>query len=115
MRNVHCNLSAVPVAAPASLMVETAGPNELDVSWERPEEININGELRFYIIQYQIVDQADTLMTVNVSGNALSTTLEGLNNFTSYTVSVAVYTLDTGPFTSEVESTAENGMFPAFF
>ena len=94
--------------------METAGPNELNVSWERPEKININGELRFYIIQYQIVDRADTLMTV-VSGNTLSTMLEGLNNFTNYTVSVAAYTLDTGPFTSEIESTAENGMSPAFF
>ena len=104
------------MATPVNLTVETAGPNELDVSWERPEEININGELRFYIIQYQIVDQANsTNMTVNVSGNTLSTTLEGLNNFTNYTVSVAAYTIDTGPFTSELESTAENGMFPAFF
>ena len=48
---------------------------------------------------------------MNVSGNSLSTVLGGLNNFTSYSVSVAAFTIGVGPFSTEVETTSENGGF----
>ena len=46
---------------------------------------------------------------MNVSGNSLSTVLRGLNNFTSYSVSVAVFTIGTGPSSTAVATTSENG------
>ena len=71
-----------PVAAPGNLTVVNISANELNVSWERPNEIDINGVLRYYILEYYIVTQTATLATANVSGDTLSTVLGGLNNFT---------------------------------
>ena len=100
---------AVPVVSPDNLAVENISANALAVSWERPTEIDINGVLRYYIIEYYIVDQRNTLLTVNVTGDMLSTVLDNLNNFTDYNVSVAAFTVGTGPFSSEIERTSENG------
>ena len=104
----YCYLS-VPAAVPGSLTVANISANELNVSWERPNEIDINGVLRYYILEYYIVNQTETLASRNISGDTLSTVLSGLNNFTSYSVSVAAFTIDTGPFSTEVETTSENG------
>ena len=40
----------VPIAAPDNLAVENISANELNISWERPTKIDINGELRSYTI-----------------------------------------------------------------
>ena len=105
-----CYISA-PAAAPGNLTVVNISANELNVSWERPNEIDINGVLRYYILEYYIVNQTENMASTNVSGNTLSTVLRGLNNFTSYNVSVAAFTIGTGPFSTEVETTSENGGF----
>ena len=91
-------------------MVKNVSANELAISWERPTEIDINGLLRYYIIEYCIVNQSNTLLTVNVTGDMLSTVLNNLNNFTVYNVSVAAFTVGSGQFSSEIERTCENGM-----
>ena len=104
-------VASAPVAVPGNLTVVNISANELNVSWERPNEIDINGVLRYYILEYYIVTQTATLATANVSGDTLSTVLGGLNNFTSYSVSVAAFTIRTGPFSTEVETTSENGGF----
>ena len=83
--------------------------NELNVSWERPNEIDINGILRYYIIDYYILNQDETMTSVNVSGDTLYTVLSGLNNFTTYNVSVAAFTVGAGPSSTELETTSENG------
>ena len=105
-----CYISA-PAAAPGNLTVVNISANELNVSWERPNEIDINGILRYYILEYYIVNQTENITSTNVSGDILSTVLRGLNNFTSYSVSVAAFTIGTGPFSTEVETTSENGGF----
>ena len=79
------------------------------MSWERPNEIDINGILRYYIIDYYILNQDETMTSVNVSGGTLNTVLNGLNNFTTYNVSVAAFTVAAGPSSTELETTSENG------
>ena len=90
-------------------MVVNISANELNVSWERPNEIDINGILRYYIIDYYIFNQEENMASVNVSGESLYTVLSGLNNFTTYNVSVAAYTVAAGPSSAELETTSENG------
>ncbi len=94
-----------------NLEVLTAGPNELNVSWGRPVEIDINGELRYYVIEYQNVDQEGEIpLTTNVTGDLTFVMLEGLNNFTNYSVAVAAFTIDRqGPNVSQIQPTDENG------
>ena len=99
----------VPVAAPDNLIVVNISANELNVSWERPNQININGILRYYIIDYYILNQDEIMTSVNVSGDTLNTVLNGLNKFTTYNVSVAAYTVGAGPSSTELETTSENG------
>ena len=49
------------------------------------------------------------MTSVNVSGGTLNTVLNGLNNFTTYNVSVAAFTVAAGPSSTELETTSENG------
>ena len=49
------------------------------------------------------------MTSVNVSGDSLYTVLSGLNNFTTYKVSVAAYTVGAGPSSADLETTSENG------
>ncbi len=85
--------------------------NELNVSWTRPDEIDINGVLRYYIIDYQNVDEEGELpVMTNVTGDVTFVMLEGLNNFTNYSVAVAAFTIDQpGPNVSQIQATDENG------
>ena len=82
------------------------------MSRERPTEIDINGVLRYYIIEYHIVNQSDILLTVNVTGDMLDTVLNDLDNFTFYSVSVAAFTIGSEPSSTSVEErTSENGNY----
>lgn len=101
---------AEPNAAPVNLIVQNISANSLSVSWERPSEIDVNGILRRYDVEYFIEGESNT-QTVTVSGANLSTTLEGLNNYTIYNVSVYAVTIGRGPPSSELERTSENGMY----
>ena len=108
--NVVCSfVISAPAAAPGNLTVVNISANELNVSWERPNERDINGMLRYYILKYYTVNQNGNTISANISGNTHSKILRGLNNFTSYNVSVAAFTIDAGPFSTEVETTSENG------
>ena len=100
----------VPDAAPRNIEVANISANDLSVSWERPDEIGVNGILRNYIIEYYITNQPDnSTATFNVSGSTLSTQLTELNNFTEYTVSVSAYTIGQGPAATGADATSENG------
>ena len=92
-------------------MVVSISANELNVSWERPNEININGMLRYYIIYYYILNGEENMASTNASGETLYTVLSGLNNFTTYSVSVAAFTVGTGPSSIGLETTSENGEY----
>ena len=108
--NVVCSfVISAPTTAPGNLKVVNISANKLNVSWERPNERDINGVLRYYILKYYMVNQNGNTISTNISGNTHSKILRGLNNFTSYNVSVAAFTIDAGPFSSEVETTSENG------
>ena len=103
-------LPTVPVAAPVGLVVQNVSANDLSVSWERPNEIDINGVLDRYDIDYYIDGEPETLLTEMVAGGVLSVTLSSLNNYTIYNVSVAAVTIGRGPIASMLERTSENGM-----
>ena len=105
------HIISAPAASPGNLTVVNISANELSVSWERPNEIDINGILRHYILKYSIINQTENRASVNVSGDRLNAVLSSLNNFTGYNVSVAAFTVGIGPFSTEVETTSENGVY----
>ena len=106
-----CLLYAEPSAAPRDLLVQNISANELSVEWERPPEIEINGVLILYYIEYFIAREPNTLMNEMVPNDTLRAVLNNLNNYTVYNVSVSAATASgRGPAISMLERTSENGM-----
>ncbi len=92
------------------------GPTSLSVSWEPPVEININGILTNYTIEYYITEEENSPHSPHdvmvVSSAIFTILLENLNNFTTYNVSVSANTVvGRGPITERTQRTDENGMF----
>ena len=107
-------LCSVPSSSPGNLTVVSTGPNSLSVSWEEPPEININGILTNYSIEYHIATESNqsTFQYSTVSSLDRTTLLNNLNNFTNYSVSVAANTVvGMGPVAMKIQTTDENGMF----
>ena len=104
-------LSKAPVAAPRSLTVAnvTDSSTMLSITWDRPVEIDINGQLKEYVILYSIAGVNKINNSMNVTGDTLKTVLDGLENFTRYNVYVSASTIDLGPFAEGSERTSENG------
>ena len=100
----------VPSGAPRDLTVQNSSANSLSVSWERPEERDVNGVLTEYIVEYFIVNTSDN-QTVRVNGSTLMAELVDLNNYTVYSVSVSAVTVGVGPNTTATERTSENGSY----
>ena len=114
--NVYSQITVIithtaPSGSPGDLSINTTGPNSLNVSWMRPIEVNINGILTIYSIEYHILNIPSSSERVNVTGSTLSLELTGLNNYTTYTVSVAAYTpAGEGPPITQENRTEENGI-----
>ena len=113
---IICYLNcSVPNAAPRQLVVQNTSANSLNVSWQRPDEIDINGVLIRYDIEYFIAEETNpVILTVNVSGDTLMTMLVDLYNYTIYNVSVYAVTIDRGPPITRLERTSENGKLISF-
>ena len=113
---IICYLNcSVPNAAPRQLVVQNTSANSLNVSWQRPDEIDINGVLIRYDIEYFIAEETNpVILTVNVSGDTLMTMLVDLYNYTIYNVSVYAVTIDRGPSITRLERTSENGKLISF-
>ena len=111
-------IRAAPVASPGNLTVAnvTGSSTMLNITWDRPDEIGINGQLRDYVILYSIagVNETNSTMISMVPGNTLETVLDGLENFTRYNVYVSASTIDLGPFAEGSERTSENGNCHSF-
>ena len=78
-------------------MVTSENPASLRVSWDPPLEINHNGMLTGYVIQYTRVGSSD-VMSVNVNSGTTHT-ISRLVAYVDYSVIVtAVNVNGTGPF-----------------
>ena len=93
------------------------GPTSLNVSWEPPVEMNINGILTNYTIEYYITEEENSTHDIIVASSGTFTILqENLNNFTVYNVSVSANTvIGRGPITEMTQRTDENGAFCYYF
>ena len=93
----RCHNSTVPSSSPHNITVTSIDLALLGVSWNPPLEIDRNGPITGYVIQYTRVGSSD-MMSVNVtSGTRL--TISELAVLTQYSVIVAAMTVNgTGPF-----------------
>ena len=94
---MSCYNSTVPSSPPQSVIVESHNPASLRVSLQPPLEINHNGPITGYVIQYTRVGSSD-MMSVNVASGTTHI-ISGLVAYVNYSVIVAAMTVSgTGPF-----------------
>lgn len=97
------SIYTVPSATPRNLEVISLDKNSFKVSWERPDENEINGLLRLYKVEYCLVKNtaagplSSVCTQINVTGDVNVTLLTSLKEATTYNVSVAAYTVGFGP------------------
>ena len=94
---MSCYNSTVPSSPPRDVMVESHNPASLNVSWQPPLEIDHNGPITGYVINYTRIESRD-MMSVNVNYSSRNILLE-LVAYTDFSVIVAAITVNgTGPF-----------------
>ena len=100
-----------PATAPESLSVVSFNVSSLGVTWERPNNITINGILRNYVLKYCLTEDEGVpitnscVMLQNISRDTTTKTLTGLRHYTTYSVHVSAMTIDIGPFASRIQAT----------
>ena len=78
-------------------MVESHNPASLNISWQPPLEIDHNGQITGYVINYTRIGSRD-IMSVNVN-DLHRHIISGLVAYTDFSVIVAAITVNgTGPF-----------------
>ena len=82
-------------------MVTSVNPSSLRVSWQPPPEIDHNGIITGYVIEYTRSGGSSDMMTVN-SGRTTRTIL-GLSPFVEYSVRVAAATSNGAGLSSDPE------------
>ena len=108
---MSCYNSTVPSSPPQNVMVTSANPASLMVSWQPPPMIDHNGPIT-YMINYTRVGSND-MMSVNVNSGT-TYTISGLVAFVNYSVIVAARTVNgAGPFSNPpvVHRSGEDGEF----
>ena len=88
----------VPGAAPQDTEVLTASSTSILVQWNPPEDIFLNGVLRGYRIQYTPSNGLQAPQYQDVSYGNTSVLLEGLEEFTNYSINVAAVTIGVGVY-----------------
>ena len=87
-----------PGLPPQNVMVVSAEPESLYVSWQLPSD---NGPITGHVIQYTRVGSSDTI-TINVTSGTTHT-ISGLAANVQYSVKVAALNVSgTGPFSDPV-------------
>ena len=76
-------------------------PQRLFISWRAPPPDEQNGEIRYYTIRVMEVATA-TLREYSTSDSSTHWTVDSLQPYTIYNVSVAAVTVGLGPFNNEI-------------
>ena len=91
----------VPSAPPRSLSVDPLTPQRLSVSWRAPPQDQQNGEIRYYTIR--LVELAvGSVREYNTSDSSTHWSVDSLQPYNRYNVSVAAATVGLGPFNNEI-------------
>ena len=98
---MSCYNSTVPSSSPQNVMVNSNNKTSLNVSWQPPLEIDHNGPIIGYMINYTR-DMSDDVMIVNVTSGTTHT-ISGLVTFAKYLVAVAAVNVNgAGPFSDSI-------------
>lgn len=101
----YCHVMvSVPSGVPRNLVVVSLNKDTFQVSWDRPEEAQINGVLRLYQLRYcgpigesGQLSSRSSCEEVEIDGDVSGYLLSNLKESTTYNISVAAFTIDNGP------------------
>ncbi len=86
---------------------------EIIVTWDTVPDVHQNGIITMYEVQYEPLETFDgqiRTQTVNVSAVMMIVTLQHLQEFVNYSISVRAYTsVGEGPYSSEVTAMTQRG------
>ena len=89
-----------PPSSPPTMIVFTfVSSSEIHVAWTSPQNKNLNGVLRHFIVQWR-ESSKEKIRNKTVSGNKSSHELTGLKHFTEYDIRIAAVTVARGPFSN---------------
>ena len=98
---MSCYNSTVPSSSPLNVMAKSNNKTSLNVSWQPPLEIDRNGPITGYVINYTN-NWPDDIIIVNAT-DGITHTIAGLVAFSQYSVGVAAVNVNgTGPFSDAV-------------
>ena len=95
-----CSLSVAPSSPPQRLSGFNHSSTAIFLSWSTPPAIDINGVIRYYIVQLDEVWTGHTLTFHPISPNI---SIRALHPYFVYHCQVAAYTVALGPFTDNLQ------------
>ena len=107
------SISLVPNAPPENVQALTRSPTSILVTWEQVPEIDHNGIITLYEVEFNqnTFNEISTSNLTTTNGSQLMVELEGLEEYVEYSVRVRAYTsVGPGPFSvAMVSRTLEDG------
>lgn len=92
-------MDTAPTAAPVNLAGNIVDSTTIFISWNAPPLSFQNGIIRMYSVRYTAMESG---ITYTVTTQNKSIDLTGLHPFYNYFISVAAYTVQTGPYSSSI-------------
>ncbi|XP_050411666.1 tyrosine-protein phosphatase 99A isoform X1 [Patella vulgata] len=100
-------LAAAPSAAPNNFTATSPNSSEIRLQWDHPDKEDMNGQLKGYILEYNIDNSAEQTLRLE-DPTKTKMVLQGLKPFTFYEISIKAYNeISEGPSQSTVARTAE--------
>ena len=101
---MSCYNSTVPSSPPRDVMVAVNNKTSLRVSWKSPLNVDRNGEITGFVINYTSVESDYVMIMYVNSTSENSHIITGLVAFAEYSVGVAAVNINgTGPFSDAVK------------
>lgn len=98
-----------PASPPAVTTYFVIDSRSVAIQWTPPSVDDHNGIIRKYVVQIQVSGNADTI-TYNTTGT--TAIIGSLIPSYTYKISVAAYTVATGPFTTPINMTLPEDCMP---
>ena len=102
----------VPSSPPSTVVAISTSPSNVQVAWDEVPELDRNGIITMYEIQYWMMGDQDNSNNITVGPALFNLVLNGLEDFQIYVVRVRAYTMvGAGPYSEPVTAEPEqNGL-----
>ena len=97
-----CFVIIAPSRSPTEVTVMATTSSSISFYWKSPPAYAINGIIRSY---YLTLTEEDTGKHLHITAKSPPQMFQALNSFYSYTLQIAAFTIDVGPYSDPVTVT----------